>query len=79
MKAAIAIADLAARIARGDMSPDEPVFYVRASDVLGASIVSYYALNAYGVIPESKRQKLMKLANEMGDWRTANQTERTET
>lgn len=77
MRAQEELALVANKLASGNMTPGEPLFTLRAQDVLAPAIVEAWADQAEaGGAPESKVNEARILANEMRQWQAANHSKR---
>lgn len=70
MKAIEEVARLAAKIADGSMSPDEPLFMLRGQDAIAPLAVREWVKTAatHGT-PDAKLTEAMQLADKMDKWR----------
>ena len=71
MKAIEEVARLAAKIADGSMSPNEPIFVLRAQDKLAPGIVQQWAWEARRFcVPDAKIAEAVEWATVMEQWPT---------
>jgi hypothetical protein len=69
MKAARELENLRQKIEDGSLSSDEPIFYLRASDVLAPAVVEYWAGTLEQLIGENpKSREARSLAAQMRQW-----------
>ena len=69
MKATEEIDRLLCKIQDGDMPPDEPVFVLRARDLLAAGAVTCWAQTARALdVPIERINEAMALAEKMRQW-----------
>ncbi|QDU03110.1 hypothetical protein V6x_28220 [Gimesia chilikensis] len=77
MKASIELEWLQKKIESGDMSPDEPLFVLRARDIFASKVVrewvelaneTCFSVAADAPVPFGKIREAENLANEMDAW-----------
>lgn len=69
MKASEEVKRLQSKIDSGDLSPDEPLFVLRAQDVLSSRVVREWAKHASATVcPAVRIEEALNLASLMDDW-----------
>lgn len=80
MRAAAEIANLQAKVASGTLDPDEPIFVLRARDVLAAGLVYQWAtLAEEAECPQEKLDEARACAAQMDAWPVKRSPGRPET